>query len=116
MKKEHTIDATGKILGRVASEAAKVLRGKDEPSFERHILNTTKVQIVNASKLKLDPKKLISSDYVRYTGYPGGLKQLKLQQLIAKKGYSEPLRLAIYGMLPANKLRAKLMNNLTISE
>ena len=115
-KQTYEIDATGKILGRVASGAAAILRGKNKVTFARHILNTTLVKITNASKLKILPAKRVGKIHTRYTGYPGGLKHLSLEKMIAKKGYSEPLRLAIYGMLPANKLRAKLMNNLTITE
>lgn len=116
MKAVYKIDATGKILGRIASEAASVLRGKNEPTFERHLLNTTKVLIENASKLKIPATKLVGKIHTRYTGHPGGLKHLSLEQVIAKKGYGEPLRLAIYGMLPANRLRAELMKHLTITE
>lgn len=115
-KAAYKIDASGKILGRIASEAAKVLRGKNEATFERHILNTTPVVIENASKMKIPATKLTGKIHTRYTGHPGGLKHLSLEQVIAKKGYAEPLRLAIYGMLPANRLRAKLMTHLTISE
>jgi large subunit ribosomal protein L13 len=115
-KKIIEIDATGKVLGRLASEVAIALRGKDEPSFERHILSTNTVKISNASKVKFTGTKMTGKIHSKYSGYPGGLSHLRLEQLIAKKGFAEPLRLAIYGMLPGNKLRAKMMNNLIITE
>ncbi|MEK7650482.1 MAG: 50S ribosomal protein L13 [Patescibacteria group bacterium] len=114
--KIYKIDATGRVLGRVASEVAMILRGKTDPNFLRHVAPNTRVEISNASKMKLATPKLKAKTYARYTGYPGGLKLPSLEQVIAKKGYSEPLRLAIKGMLPRNKLRAKFMTKLTISE
>lgn len=114
--KKIIIDAAGRSIGRVATEAAIALRGKDKPDFERHILSNAVVVIENASKVKITGDKLASQIHARYTGYPGGLKHLSLEQVIAKKGYAEPLRLAIYGMLPANKLRSRMMTNLTITE
>jgi large subunit ribosomal protein L13 len=111
-----TIDAKDQPIGRVATKIANALRGKDSPSFERHVLPDVKVTVVNASKLKIDERKLESKSYKRYSGYPGGLKTRTLKQSIEKKGYAEPLRHAIKGMLPANKLRAKILNNLTINE
>lgn len=114
--KIHQIDATGRALGRVASEAAVALRGKNSPHFEQHLLSGQKVEIHNVSKLKIMPLKAKKIKYERYTGYPGGLRFTTLPALIAKKGYGEPLRRAVRGMLPANKLRAKLMLNLKIYE
>lgn len=112
----YTIDAKGRVLGRIASEAAVALRGKNDPNFERHILTSVKVKILNAAKMKIAPAKKVSKDYVHYSGYPGGLRHESLGQAIAKSGYAEPLRRAIYGMLPNNRLRAKMMTNLTIEE
>lgn len=111
-----TIDAAGRAIGRVASEAAMNLRGKLSPSFEPHIAPKVRVKIVNASKLKLEAKKLTQTLKTRYTGYPGGLRQPNLNQVIAKHSVTEPLRLAIKGMLPRNKLRAIMMTHLEISE
>ncbi len=115
-KKIYKIDAAGRALGRVATEAAIALRGKNQPNFERHLLSKVMVTITNARQVKITGTKLTGKIHSRYSGYPGGLSHLSLEQLIAKKGYAEPLRLAIYGMLPSNKLRAKMMNNLTITE
>ena len=112
----YKIDATGKILGRVASEAAVILRGKNQPDFVRHLNPDVSLEIANASKMKIVTSKLKTKTYARYSGYPGGLKFPSLEQFIAKKGYGEPLRLAIRGMLPRNKLRDRLMTKLTITE
>ena len=112
----YAIDASGKAPGRVASEAAKLLMGKNDPSFVRNKPSTNRVVISNASKLKISEKKLIETDYARYTGYPGGFRYQKMAELIAKKGYSEVLKQAIHGMLPANKLRSIVIKHLTITE
>ena len=113
---EHIIDAQEKKLGRVASEAALLLMGKNEPSFKRNVVAKTKVKIVNTSKLSIPVSKLKNKEYTHYTGYPGGLRKNKMEKVISDKGHSEVVRRAVYGMLPANKLRSIVMKNLTISE
>ncbi|MBU4480331.1 50S ribosomal protein L13 [Patescibacteria group bacterium] len=113
---EHTIDATEKKLGRVASEAAILLMGKNKADFEKNIVASVKVNITNASKLNIDPKKLDNKEYKNYSGYPGGLKIRKMKQVIGKKGVSEVVKKAVYGMLPSNKLRAIMMKNLIVTE
>ena len=114
--KEYTLDATDKAFGRVASEAAVLLMGKDDPSFRKNVVADVKVNIVNASKTKYDPKKLKGKIYQRYSGYPGGRKERTMQEVIDKKGYKEIFEKAVYGMLPANKLRSILMKNLIITD
>jgi len=114
--KTITIDATGQAIGRVATKIAVALRGKDTVTFARNLVPAIKVEVINAARLKITDKKMTEKKYKRYSGYPGGLKELDLEKIIAKKGYAEPLRLAVRGMLPVNKLRAKLLTNLTISE
>ncbi len=114
--KEYTIDATGKKIGRVASEAAVILMGKKDPSFEKHTATPLKLTIENASKLSVDPRKLETMKYAMYSGYPGGLRFDTLAKVIGKKGYSEVLNRAIKGMIPANKLRPVIMKNLSIKE
>lgn len=114
--KAYTIDAKGKSLGRVASQAAKILMGKNLPTFVRHKDAGNKVQILNASKLKVSPKKMKNKIYVRYSGYPGGLTEEVFEKLVARKGYAEVFRLAVYGMLPGNRLRKGRMMNLEVSE
>lgn len=113
---EHTIDAKGKKLGRIASEAAVLLMGKNDPNFQKNQVAANKVVIVNASEAAISEKKKGEKIYKRFSGYPGGLKERTMSHVIDKKGYSELFTKAIYGMLPANKLRAKMMKNLTVSE
>jgi large subunit ribosomal protein L13 len=112
----HTIDAAGKTLGRTASEVAKILMGKNKPEYVKNKVTGDKVKLINVSKAKVDPRKLSEKLYDQYSGYPGGLKQEKMSDLIARKGMSEVFKLAVYGMIPANRLRAIIMKNLTISE
>lgn len=112
----YTIDAQGRKLGRVASEAALLLRGKTTPNYKAYVQPQVKVHIKNAEKLDLSEKKLKDKIYTRYTGYPGGLKEQTLEEVIAKKGYEEAIRKAIYGMLPANKLRKGMLKNLNITK
>lgn len=114
--KEFTIDATNKKLGRVATEAASILMGKNDPSFEKHTVSGNKVTITNASQADISEKKKAEKNYAKYSGYPGGLRFETLGDVIEKKGYEEAFRRAVYGMLPGNKLRAKIMKNLIVTE
>ena len=114
--KEHTIDATGRSLGRVATEAAILLRGKDDAAFLRHIAGTAKVKIINASKIRLINNKLNTKYYKHYSGYPGGMKKEMMAQVVSQKGFSEVFKKAVYGMLPGNKLRPLMMKNLIVTD
>ena len=114
--KIHLIDATNKRLGRVASDAAHILMGKDASTFAKNLVPLVKVKIEHASKLDISAKKKAQTLYSRYSGYPGGLKQENMAHLIARKGHREALRVAIYGMLPKNNLRDRRIKNLTITE
>ena len=114
--KNWTIDATSRVLGRVASEAAYILMGKNEPDYEPNAEGKTIVTVTNASKIKVTEKKLSQKMYESYSGYPGGLKFFSLKEVVARKGFSEALRLAVYGMLPGNKLRPLRIKRLKISE
>ena len=113
---EHTIDAADKSLGRVATQAAVFLMGKDNPTFRRNVAPNVKVKILNASKAKISQKKMQEKTYQSYSGYPGGRKVINMEKLIEKKGYEEVFKKAVYGMLPGNKLRKVMMKNLTIVE
>lgn len=113
---EYTIDAAGKTLGRVASEAAKMLMGKTSADYTPNKRSDVKVNITNASKLYIGEKKRTAKTYVSYSGYPGGLKRARLQEVISKKGHAEPLRLAVYRMLPRNTFRTARMKNLHITK
>ena len=79
---QYTIDAKGKRLGRLASEAAKLLNGKDSPSYTRNIEAQNSVHVINASALYIDPRKLASKSYSRFSGYPGGLKKEKMPKTV----------------------------------
>ncbi|MFH1859120.1 MAG: 50S ribosomal protein L13 [Patescibacteria group bacterium] len=114
--KDYTLDAENKSLGRVASEAVVLLMGKNTPTFRRNTVADAMVTITNASKIKYDPKKLKTKLYARYSGYPGGRRERTMQEVIEKKGYKEVFEKAVYGMLPANKLRDKLMKHLIITD
>src|ERR1035437_623885 len=115
-KIEKTIDASGRTLGRVATEVAMVLMGKNKPSFERNVYSGSPVKVINASKLKITVKKLAEIYHTRYSGYRGGLRVLKGTETAEKKGLKELIRLATYQMLPDNKLRREMMMNLKIED
>jgi large subunit ribosomal protein L13 len=115
-KEEKIIDAEGKILGRVASAIAVLLMGKNTPSFERNTYSGCKVKVINASKLKITEKKLAEIYHMRYSGFRGGLRVLKGTETKEKKGLKELIRLAVYQMLPGNKLRREMMKNLIIED
>jgi large subunit ribosomal protein L13 len=112
----HTIDATGKRLGRVATEVASLLIGKDRTDVVRNVVPDVSVTVNNTSKLLIDEKKRDTKEYQWYSGYPGGRRTLSMDQLVERKGYAEILRKAVYGMLPHNRLRAERMKKLTIHE
>ena len=111
---EYKLDAKGKKLGRVATEAATLLMGKNSVDFQRNKVADIKVLIENVSDLDISEKKMNNKEYKRYSGYPGGLKIKKMKEIVAKKGYGEVIKKAVYGMLPSNKLRAKIIKNLII--
>lgn len=114
--KEHIIDAKGKRMGRVATEAASYLIGKDSPEFVKHIAPDITVKIENASLMDISDKKREMEEYQTYSGHPGGQKREKLGTLAKRRGYGEVLRRTISGMLPKNKLRDVRLKKLTISE
>ena len=112
----RTIDAEGKRLGRVATEAARFLLGKHSPQFARHIAFPVEVKVVNARLLDISAKKRTQETYQSYSGYPGGRKVETLGHLAGRRGYGEALRRTVSGMLPKNKLRAVRIKNLSIQE
>ncbi|HXK39911.1 MAG TPA: 50S ribosomal protein L13 [Candidatus Paceibacterota bacterium] len=111
-----TVDAQNKKLGRLASEVAILLMGKDMVDFARNKIPDRDVKVVNVSKLDIDERKKEQKEYVRYSGYPGGLKKEKLGALMERKGSAEVLRKAVRGMLPGNKLRPLMLKHLIIEE
>lgn len=116
MKSTYTIDAAGRPIGRIASEAAAMLIGKKIPQSERHILPIVSVTIQNASKTKMTEKKRNDKKYVTYSGHPDGYKERSLDQVLVKHGVKGVLREAVWGMLPKNKLRSRMIKNLVITE
>lgn len=116
MTKIYTIDASGKILGRVASEAANYLMAKNQVDFVKNKVADVKVEIINASKTKASEKRVKETQHERYSGFPGGLKFATNEKIIEKKGWAGLYELAVYGMLPNNKLRAQMMKRLKITE
>lgn len=115
-KATYTIDAAGKKLGRVASEAAKLLIGKNLTTFVRNSHPDVSVTIVNCSKVDITDKKLKNAYHARYSLYPGGLVKEKIEKTVEKKGYGEIFKLAVKGMLPKNKLQTPMLKNLTVTE
>jgi large subunit ribosomal protein L13 len=115
-KQTLTIDAAGKTLGRVASEAAKALMGKTSPSYVPHIQSGARVTIVNAAKLHSTERKRNKTIHSTYSGFPGGLKHESLSSLNARRGHGEALRRSIERMMPRNRLRTARMKNLTVTE
>jgi len=111
MEKIHQIDANGKVLGRLASQIAVLLRGRDKASFAPNIDAQVFVEISNVEKIKVTGKKMEDKNYFHYSGYPGGIKSESLKGKMAKDP-SFALRNAVYHMLPANKMRDKLITRL----
>ncbi len=111
-----TIDAKGKTLGRVASAAAKVLLGKHKPTFVKNAVMGEEVTITNSSLIKISGDKARQKEYLRYSGYPGGLKRESYAMLTARKGEKEAIRKAVLGMLPKNRLQMKRIKLLTIEK
>jgi large subunit ribosomal protein L13 len=112
----YTIDAAGKSLGRVASEAASILLGKRSVNYVQNEVLPVEVTVLNASQLKMTEKRIAMKEYYSYTGYPGGLRTQSMQDMIAKKGVTEVLYTAVDGMIPRNKLRKERMKRLTIKD
>lgn len=113
--KEHIIDAAGKRLGRVATQAAHILLGKDSTAFAKHVAADVSVKITNASKLDITDARG-KEIFQTYSGYPGGQKIETLEHLARRRGYGEVMRRVIGGMLPKNKLHKVRMKNLSVTE
>jgi large subunit ribosomal protein L13 len=112
----HTIDASNRALGRVASEAAALLNAKDSVNFVKNRVADVTVKVINASKVKITGNKMKESVHKSFSGYPSGLKEMPLSYVVEKKGYSELVKHAVLGMLPKNKLQDIRMKNLEVTE
>ena len=109
------VDADSKKLGRLASEVAKMIRGKNKPSFTPHVDCGDNVIVLNADKVKLTGKKWTDRVYLRYTGYPGGQRATTPREL-KEKSSTLLVERAVRGMLPKNRLGRSLFNNLYVYE
>jgi len=107
------VDATDVVLGRLASKVAKILRGKNKPSFTPHVDCGDNVVVINAEKVRLTGNKLNDKIYLSYSGYPGGQRKQTPAELLSK--YPERLvEKAVKGMLPKNRLGSKIYGNLKV--
>ncbi len=109
------VDADSKVLGRVASEVAKMIRGKHKPSYTPHVNCGDNVIVINADKLRLTGKKWTDKIYVRHTGFPGGQRTTSAKELKAKSS-TLLVENAVRGMLPKNRLGRQLFKNLYVYE
>lgn len=107
------LDATGQSIGRLASEIAMILQGKDKPQYAPHTDIGDTVEVRNAAKVRITGNKLENKVYHSYSGYPGGLKSKQLKTVMAKDP-SEAVRRAVKNMLPKNRLRKERMKRLTV--
>ncbi len=109
----YLVDAEGKVLGRLATRLADVLRGKDKPIFTPNVDAGDFVIVVNAKKVALTGKKMKDKVYYHHTGYPGGIKETSAEKLLAQKP-AEMIRMAVKGMLPKNSLGRQVLRKLKI--
>lgn len=110
------IDATGHSLGRLASEVAKILRGKHKASFTPHVDCGDNVIIINAEKVVLTGAKWSERTYLSYSLYPGGQKEMSPERMVKVRGWKALYEKVVKGMLPKNRLGAKLLKNLYVYE
>lgn len=112
-RKWYVVDAEGKTLGRLAAEVAKVLRGKNKPTFTPHVDTGDHVIVINAEKVRFTGKKLEQKTYFRHSGYPGGSTFVTLGNMLAKHP-ERIVEMAVRGMLPKNKLGAQIYRKLNV--
>jgi large subunit ribosomal protein L13 len=112
-RKWWLVDADGKILGRLASEVANLLRGKNKPQYADFLDMGDFVVVVNAEKIRVTGKKLEQKRYYSHSGYPGGIKEISLKDLKERKP-EEVIRKAVWGMLPKNKLNRAIHKKLKV--
>lgn len=109
----HVIDAEGKVLGRVAAEAAKLIRGKHKPQYTPYLDCGDHVIIINAAKARVTGNKMVDKMYYRHSGYPGGLSEMNYAEML-ERFPERAMTLAIKGMLPHNRLGRKLGTNFRV--
>jgi large subunit ribosomal protein L13 len=111
--KWHVIDATDVVLGRLATQVARILIGKDNPSFTPYLDSGDHVVVINADKVRMTGNKVEQKMYYSHSGYPGGLKEVPAKRLRVNKA-DWMIREAVLGMLPKNKLRARRAKKLRV--
>ena len=109
----HVIDASGKVLGRLASEVAQILRGKHKPIYSPHIDTGDYVVVINAGGIVVTGKKAQNKIYYHHSGYPGGLKESRAEELLSRHP-ERLLQLAVKGMLPKTKLGRSMLKKLKV--
>jgi len=109
----YLVNAEGKVLGRLAAELVKILKGKNKPTYTPHLDTGDFVIVVNAEKVALTGKKMKDKIYYHHTGYPGGIKETNAEKLLSKKP-TEMIRIAVKGMLPKNSLGRQMIRKLKI--
>ena len=114
-KSEHTINAAGKRLGRLATEIAVFLQGKNSPSYNPRLEGGVKVIVKNVSKIEVSGEKYLKKIYYKHTGYIGHLKE-KTYRDIFEKDPAKVLRKSVFNMLPKNRLRAKRLRRLVMEK
>ena len=112
-RKWYVVDAADKTLGRLAAEVAKVLRGKNKPTFTPHMDTGDHVIVINADKVKLTGKKLVQKIYFRHSGYLGGATYTKAGELL-KKNPVKMVEMAVRGMVPRNRLGSQIFTKLHV--
>lgn len=112
-RKWYVVDADGQNLGRLASQIAAILRGKNKPTFTPHVDCGDYVIVINAEKIAVTGKKKHDKLYTTYSGFPGGKKEIPLQELLAKKP-EEVVRHAVKGMMPEGKLGRQMYKKLHV--
>ena len=109
----HVMDASGKVLGRLATQIASLLMGKHKPTFNRHLDMGDYVVVTNAEKVRVTGNKAKQKVYYRHSGYPGGLKSINLEKMMQTRP-TRVIEHAVKGMLPTNRLRARMMKRLKV--
>ena len=112
-RKWYVVDAEGKTLGRLATEVARLLRGKTKPQYTPHVDTGDFVIVVNADRVNVTGRKAEQKLYRRHTGYPGGLKEVSYEQMMDRKP-TEIVRKAVYGMMPKTRLARQQFKKLKI--
>jgi len=111
--KWYVIDASGQTLGRLSTKVAMLLMGKNKPSYTPNVVSGDIVIVINSAKIKVTGNKLTDKFYYRHSGYPGGLKETSLRELM-QKNPNLVIEHSVAGMLPKNKLQAQMLKNLKV--